>query len=65
MEQWGTEVGIPVKDLLPEMDALAQNDSKSDSKDGYMSYFLTCDGHWSAKGDAVAAQVLEPWLAEK
>lgn len=57
MEQWGTEVGIPVKDLLPEMNARAQND--------YMSYFLTCDGHWSAKGDAVAAQVLEPWLNEK
>ena len=69
MDKWGTEVGIPVKDLLPEMDARAQNDStsdsKNDSKNDYMSYFLTCDGHWSAKGDAVAAQVLEPWLAEK
>jgi hypothetical protein len=65
MEQWGTEVGIPVKDLLSEMDARAQNDSKNDSKNDYMSYFLTCDGHWSAKGDAVAAQVLEPWLNEK
>src|ERR1700722_650044 len=69
MEQWGTEVRIPVKDLLPEMDARADNDSKSDSKNDskndYMSYFLSCDGHWSAKGDAVAAQILEPWLAEK
>jgi hypothetical protein len=56
METWGRESGIPVKDLLPAMDALAKND--------YMSYFLKCDGHWSARGDAVAAEVLEPWLAE-
>ena len=61
MQEWGTQNGIPVKDLLPEMDARAQNGSKPD----YMSYFLPCDGHWSAKGDAVAAQILEPWLAEK
>jgi hypothetical protein len=57
MESWGSQVGIPVKDLLPEMDARAKND--------YMSYFLKCDGHWSAHGDAVAVQILEPWLAEK
>jgi hypothetical protein len=61
MQEWGSQNGIPVKDLLPEMDARAQNGSKPD----YMSYFLACDGHWSAKGDAVAAQILEPWLAEK
>jgi hypothetical protein len=57
MESWGSQVGIPVKDLLPEMDARANND--------YMSYFLKCDGHWSPHGSAVAAQVLEPWLNEK
>lgn len=57
MEKWGSQVGIPVKDLLPQMDARA--------KDDYMSYFLQCNGHWSARGDAVAAQILEPWLAEK
>jgi hypothetical protein len=56
METWADESGIPVKDLLPEMDARAKND--------YMSYFLKCDGHWSARGDAVAAQILEPWLDE-
>jgi hypothetical protein len=42
--------------LLPEMNALAASD--------YRSYFLKCDGHWSARGDAVAAQILQPWLAE-
>jgi hypothetical protein len=57
MEQWGQEVGIPVKDLLPGMDVLAKGQD-------YNSYFLSCDGHWSAKGDAAAAQVLEPWLGE-
>jgi len=31
----------------------------------YRSYFLPCDGHWSAKGNEVAAQILEPWLGEK
>jgi hypothetical protein len=56
MEAWGRESGIPVKDLLPEMNRRAAND--------YMSYFLKCDGHWSARGDAAAAQILEPWLAE-
>jgi hypothetical protein len=56
METWGRESGIPVKDLLPEMNALAASD--------YRSYFLKCDGHWSARGDAVAAQILQPWLAE-
>jgi hypothetical protein len=57
MERWGQEVGIPVKDLLPEMDERSKGDD-------YRSYFLSCDGHWSAHGDAVAAEVLEPWLSE-
>ncbi len=54
MEQWGMKNGIPVKDLLPEMDA----------RDGanWHSYFLPCDGHWSVKGNAVAADILEPWI---
>jgi hypothetical protein len=57
MESWGNQSGIPVKDLLPDMDAR--------DKAGFMSYFLKCDGHWSAHGNAVAAQILEPWLDEK
>ena len=56
MEAWGKDAGIPVKDLLPQMDA--------DSGGDFISYFLPCDGHWSARGDRVAAQILEPWLAE-
>jgi len=57
LEQWGNQVGIPVKDLLPEMDA--------DSDGDFMSYFLPCDGHWSARGNRIAADILEPWLGEK
>jgi hypothetical protein len=57
MESWGHLVGIPVKDLLPDMDARSGGD--------YRSYFLSCDGHWSARGNAVAANILEPWLHEK
>jgi hypothetical protein len=57
MERWGQEVGIRVKDLLPDMDARSNGD--------FRSYFLTCDGHWSARGDAIAAGILEPWLDEK
>jgi hypothetical protein len=57
MQQWGSQVGIPIKDLLPEMEAA--------SGGNFMSYFLPCDGHWSARGDRVAARVLEPWLGEK
>jgi hypothetical protein len=56
MQQWGAQVGIPIKDLLPEMDA--------DSGGDFMSYFLTCDGHWSRRGNRVAADILEPWLGE-
>ena len=54
LQAWGKEAGIPVKDLLPDMNALAGAD--------YRSYFLPCDGHWSAKGNAVAARILLPWL---
>jgi hypothetical protein len=57
LESWGAEAGIPVKDLLPEMDARSKGD--------YQSYFLSCDGHWSPYGGAVAAEILEPWLDEK
>lgn len=53
---WGQANGIPVKDLLPEMDARAA--------DNYRSFFLACDGHWSPKGGQVAADVLEPWLSQ-
>jgi len=54
MEQWGQANGIPIKDLLPEMDARAGAD--------YKSYFLLCDNHWAPHGAAVAADVLLPWL---
>jgi hypothetical protein len=57
MESWGQEVGIPVKDLLPQMDAMSGGD--------YTSFYLPCDGHWSAHGGAVAADVLQPWLDYK
>jgi hypothetical protein len=30
----------------------------------YRSYFLPCDGHWTAHGNRVAADILEPWLDE-
>jgi hypothetical protein len=30
----------------------------------YRTYFLSCDGHWTKKGSAMAAQILEPWLAQ-
>jgi hypothetical protein len=55
MERWGTEVGIPIKDLLPEMDVRANGN--------FRQYFLPCDGHWSARGNAVAASIVEPWLS--
>jgi hypothetical protein len=57
METWGRDEGIPVKDLLPDMEARSGGD--------YRSYFLSCDGHWSAHGNAVAADILEGWLREK
>jgi hypothetical protein len=56
VEAWGKANGIPVKDLLPEMDGRAAGD--------YRPFFLRCDGHWSPEGGKVAAEVLEPWLAQ-
>ncbi len=54
LENWGKSAGIQVKDLLPEMNQRSGGD--------YKSFFLTCDGHWTAKGAYAAAAVLEPWL---
>ena len=55
IDKWGAEEGVPVKDLLPEMDAM--------SGGNFLSYSL-CDGHWSVRGGAVAAKILEPWIQE-
>lgn len=57
MEAWGAANGIAVNDLLPPMDAASGGDLRS--------YFLPCDGHWSPRGAATAAQVLEPWIAQQ
>ena len=54
--QWGKDTGIPVKDLLPEMEARSAENPRS--------YFLSCDGHWSPHGSEVASEVLEPWLSQ-
>jgi hypothetical protein len=51
---WGQDNRVPVKDLLPDMDAL--------SGGNYHSLFFTCNGHWSPRGSEVAAEVLQPWL---
>jgi hypothetical protein len=56
LETWGSSAGIPVKDLLPEMDQRSRGD--------FRPYFLTCDGHWTAEGAHAAAAVLEPWLKQ-
>ena len=53
---WGRDNGIPVKDLLPEMYAR--------SGGNFPPLFLSCDGHWTARGSKVAADVLQPWLAQ-
>lgn len=57
MERWGHDVGIPVKDLMPDMQARSSGD--------YTPYFHSCDGHWSAQGNAIAAEILEAWLGAK
>lgn len=54
LETWGGEVGIRVKDLLPEMEVRSGGD--------YRPLFLPCDDHWSAKGTQVAADILQPWI---
>ena len=54
--KWGQTNGIPVKDLLPDMDTRANGN--------YRPFFLGCDGHWSPKGGQAAADVLEPWLTQ-
>jgi hypothetical protein len=55
VEKWGEQRNVPVKDLLPEMDAM--------SGGNFLAYSL-CDGHWSERGGAVAAQILEPWIQQ-
>jgi len=55
VEKWGAEQGVAVKDLLPEMDAMSGGD--------FLGYSL-CDGHWSERGNAAVAQILEPWLQQ-
>ena len=55
VEKWGAEHGVAVKDLLPEMDARSGGD--------FLAYSL-CDGHWSERGGAVVANILEPWLQQ-
>ncbi len=55
VEKWAQANGVPVKDLLPEMNAR--------SGGNYRNLFLKCDGHWSPQGGQLAAEVLEPWLA--
>ncbi|HLI64180.1 MAG TPA: hypothetical protein VKV05_12335 [Terriglobales bacterium] len=57
MEAWGRQVGIRIKDLLPEMEARSKGD--------YRPYFLPCDDHWSAYGSEVAADILQPWIYGK
>ena len=54
MESWGQSLGIPVKDLLPEMQEKSYGD--------FRPYFLECDGHWSSHGNAVASEIIESWL---
>jgi hypothetical protein len=54
--KWGLDEGVAVKDLLPQMAALAGAQ--------YPTYFLSCDGHWTPKGAKTAAEILEPWLSQ-
>ncbi len=56
VEFWGHANDVPVKDLLPEMDARAGDNPRT--------FFLHCDGHWSPAGGEAAAEVLKPWLAK-
>jgi len=54
LENWGRENGIPLKDLLPEMEASTQGN--------YRQLILPCDTHWSAYGNSVASDILQPWI---
>lgn len=54
MESWGQEVGIPVKDLMPAMDARANGDLRD--------LYFTCTCHWTARGASVVADILQPWI---
>jgi hypothetical protein len=53
MKRFGAENGIDIVDLLPLMLAIEPRTEK---------LFLSCDGHWSAEGNRVAAEVLEKAL---
>ena len=55
LEKWGEAHDVAVKDLLPEMDAM--------SGENFLAYSL-CDGHWSERGNAAVAQILEPWIQQ-
>lgn len=57
LEKWGRANGIPVKDLLPEMDTRTHGD--------FHKLILPCDTHWSAYGNALAADILQPWIYGK
>jgi hypothetical protein len=54
MESWGRGLGIPVKDLLPEMQEKSYGD--------FRPYFLERDGHWSSLRNAVGSKINESWL---
>lgn len=49
MQRFGAEHGIEVVDLLPLMPAI---------EPAIERYFLPCDGHWSPRGNAIAAEAL-------
>jgi len=54
VEDWGSEAGIPVRDLLPQ--------EYADSHGEFRRYFNPCDGHWSYDGNEEAAKIVRPWL---
>jgi hypothetical protein len=53
MKKFGAENGIDIVDLLAPMQAIRPDTA---------TLFLPCDGHWSALGNRVAADVLEKAL---
>ncbi|MGB3969125.1 MAG: hypothetical protein WBO45_20490, partial [Planctomycetota bacterium] len=50
------EQGIPCLDLLPVLLAVPP------LADGNRHLYLRNDTHWNARGNAVAARALAPWL---